>query len=83
MGTNEQIYGSFGKPVSDLISFLAPQAYQNDNCSRRDYPWRRQAYDRTLTCPDLARVINDFLCTDVDFLAEEEFERPALRLAAA
>ena len=72
LGTNEQIYGSFTNSVGDLISFLAPQPYQNDNSRLRDYPWRRRAYDRTLSCPDLARAINDFLCADADFLPEEE-----------
>ena len=73
LGNNEQIYGSFTRPVGDIISCLAPQYYHNDNSRRRDYPWRRLAYDRTLTCPDLARVINDFLSSDVDFIPEEDF----------
>jgi hypothetical protein len=73
LGNNEQIYGSFTKPVCDMISYLAPQSFHNDNNRRRDYPWRRRAYDRTLSCPDLARVINDFLSSDVDFVPEEEF----------
>jgi hypothetical protein len=73
LGNNEQIYGSFAKPVGDMISFLAPQSFHNDNSQRRDYPWRRRAYDRTLSCPDLARVINDFLSADIDFGGDEEF----------
>jgi hypothetical protein len=73
------MYGSFTNPVGDLISFLAPQPYQNDNSMGRDYPWRRGAYDRTLSCPDLARVINDFLSSDIDFMAEEDF---SVRLCA-
>jgi hypothetical protein len=73
LGNNEQIYGSFAKPVCDMISYLAPQSFHNDNSRRRDYPWRRRAYDRTLTCPDLARVINDFLSADIDFGGDEEF----------
>ena len=73
LGTREQMYSSFTKPVGDLISFLAPQAYQNDNSRLHDHPWRRHAYDRTLTCPDLARVINDFLSSDIDFIPEEDF----------
>ena len=73
MGNSEQITGSFANPVGDIISFLSPQAYQNDNARGRDYPWRRRAYDRTLSCPDLARVINDFLSSDIDFAAAEEF----------
>ena len=73
MGNNEQIHGSFAKPVCDMISDLAPQSFHNDNSARRDYPWRRRAYDRTLSCPDLARVINDFLSADIDFAADEDF----------
>ena len=79
MGTSEQINGSFANPVGDIISFLAPQLYQNDNSVGRDYPWRRRAYDRTLSCPDLARVINDFLSSDIDFDADEDF---SVRLCA-
>jgi hypothetical protein len=79
LGNSEQIYGSFTRPVGDIIAFLAPQIYQNDNSKLRDYPWRRRAYDRTLTCPDLARVINDFLSSDVDFISEED---PQVRLCA-
>ena len=70
MGSNEQICGSFANPTCDLISYLAPQRHHNDNAKGRDYPWRRRAYDRTLSCPDLARAINDFLFSDADF--EEE-----------
>ena len=79
LGTSEQINGSFANPVGDIISFLAPQLYQNDNSVGRDYPWRRRAYDRTLSCPDLARVINDFLSSDIDFDADEDF---SVRLCA-
>jgi hypothetical protein len=73
LGNIEHIHGSFTNPVGDIISFLAPQHYGNDNAYRRDYPWRRLAYDRTLSCPDLARAINDFLSPGIDFVAEEEF----------
>ena len=73
MGNKDCEYGSFTNPVSDIISYLSPQPYRNDNIIGRDYPWRRLAYDRTLTCPDLARVINDFLSADIDFVVEEEF----------
>jgi hypothetical protein len=79
LGNNEQIHGSFTNPVGDLISYLAPQAYLNDNARGRDYPWRRLAYDRTLSCPDLARAINDFLSSDIDFVREEDF---SVRLCA-
>lgn len=73
VGNSEQIYGSFTNPVGDIISYLAPQPYRNDNSRRREYPWRRLAYDRTLSCPDLARAINDFLSSDIDFIPEEDF----------
>jgi hypothetical protein len=66
------MYGSFAKPVCDMISYLAPQSFQNDNSRHHDYPWRRRAYDRTLSCPDLARVINDFLSANIDSAAQEE-----------
>jgi hypothetical protein len=64
--------GSFSRPVGDLISFLAPQQSYRSSNSRRDYPWRRHAYDRTLSCPDLARAINDFLSSDVDFGSNDD-----------
>jgi hypothetical protein len=73
LGNNPQIYGSFTKPVCDIISYLAPQSFHNDNGISRDYPWRRLAYDRTLSCPDLARVVNDFLSGDREFAIEEKF----------
>lgn len=79
LGNSEQISGSFAKPVGDIISYLAPQQYRNDNSRGRDYPWRRRAYDRTLACPDLARAINDFLSSDIDFIQEDDF---AVRLCA-
>jgi hypothetical protein len=73
VGNKEREYGSFTNPVGDIISYLSPQPYRNDNVIGRDYPWRRLAYDRTLSCPDLARAINDFLSSDIDFVPEEEF----------
>ena len=72
VGTNEEIYGSFSNAVGDIISLMAPQPYQNDNSSLRDYPWRRRAYDRTLSCPDLARAINDFLSSNIDFAPDDD-----------
>jgi hypothetical protein len=72
VGNIEHQYGSFTKPVSDIISYLSPQPYRNDNDIGRDCPWRRLAYDRTLTCPDLARVINDFLSPDGDFVPQQQ-----------
>src|SRR5690348_18467424 len=48
--------GSFSEPIDHIISYLAPQDLQSRAHAARDYPWRRRAYDRTLSCPDLARV---------------------------
>ena len=66
--------GSFSEPIDHLISYLAPQQIQSRSSSARDYPWRRRAYDRTLSCPDLARVINDFLCADVEFVSNDDVQ---------
>ena len=64
--------GNFMRPIDDLVSFMIPSVHQHQSSKGRDYPWRRLAYDRTLSCPDLARAINDFLCADVDFVANED-----------
>ena len=66
--------GSFSEPIDDIISYLAPQDLQSRAHASRDYPWRRRAYDRTLSCPDLARVINDFLCADVEFVSNDDLQ---------
>jgi hypothetical protein len=49
------------RPIDDLVSFMALPKLADNSSNIKDYPWRRVAYDRTLSCPDLARVINDFL----------------------
>jgi hypothetical protein len=72
LGHNQLACGSFSKPIDDLISYLAPQSNQNRASRGRDYPWRRRAYDRTLSCPDLARQINDFLSADVEFVSNDD-----------
>jgi hypothetical protein len=64
--------GNFSEPIDNLISYLVPQNQQIRAFKDRDYPWRRRAYDRTLSCPDLARVINDFLCADVEFVSNDD-----------
>jgi hypothetical protein len=64
-------YGNFRRPIDDLVSFMALPAERERSGVSRDYPWRRRAYDRTLSCPDLARVINDFLSSDIDFANED------------
>jgi hypothetical protein len=64
--------GSFSEPIDDLVSFLAPQYNRSRVFKGRDYPWRRLAYDRTLACPDLARVINDFLSSGVEFVSNDD-----------
>ena len=65
-------YGSFSEPVDDIISFFSPLQDESHHCPDRDYPWRRLAYDRTLSCPDLARVINDFLSSGVEFISNDD-----------
>ena len=64
--------GSFSESVDDIISFLSPTPDAIQNYNERDYPWRRLAYDRTLSCPDLARVINDFLSSGVEFVSNDD-----------
>lgn len=76
---SQSAFGSFSKPVEDLISFLAADQYCSRDEQDRDTPWRRLAYDRTLACPDLARVINDFLSPDLDFASNDDLP---LRLCA-
>lgn len=68
---SQSAFGSFSKPVGDLISVLAPE-YCNRGEQDHDFSWRRLAYDRTLACPDLARVINDFLSPDLDFAMNDD-----------
>lgn len=72
LGYSHSAFGSFSKPVDDLISYLAPQHHFGREEQDRDYPWRRLAYDRTLSCPDLARVVNDFLSPDFDFASNDD-----------
>ena len=72
MGHNQIASGSFSRPVDDLISFLVPQSSLRRSPRGRDLPWRRGAYDRTLSCPDLARAINDFLSSDVEFVSNDD-----------
>jgi hypothetical protein len=71
LGDSYLASGNFSEPIDNLISYLAPQNQQSSHFRGRDYPWRRRAYDRTLSCPDLARVINDFLCSDVEFVCND------------
>jgi hypothetical protein len=70
LGGDFQANGSFSEPVDRLVSYLYPQNAQT--FSDRDYPWRRRAYDRTLACPDLARAINDFLSSGVEFVSNDD-----------
>jgi hypothetical protein len=58
--------------MDDLVSFLTPQSTSWTNNRGRDCPWRRGAYDRTLSCPDLARAINDFLSADIEFITNDD-----------
>lgn len=69
---NQAACGSFSEPVDNLVSYIAAQPGRYSASQRRDYPWRRLAYDRTLSCPDLARAINDFLSTDVEFVSNDD-----------
>ena len=72
MGDGLQAIGSFSEPMDSLISFMCAQEKKMRVSKDRDYPWRRRAYDRTLSCPDLARAINDFLCTGVEFMSNDD-----------
>jgi hypothetical protein len=72
LGNGQLASGSFSRPMDDLISFLAPQTTNKRSAIGRDLPWRRKAYDRTLSCPDLARAINDFLSSDVEFVSNDD-----------
>lgn len=72
MGQDHLSCGNFLVSVDAIVSFIAPQHDQTKHINKRDYPWRRGAYDRTLSCPDLARVINDFLSSDVEFLPKDD-----------
>jgi hypothetical protein len=58
--------------MDNLVSFMALQHNESGAFHNRDYPWRRPAYDRTLSCPDLARVINDFLSSGVEFVSNDD-----------
>jgi hypothetical protein len=71
LGDGYTTSGNFSEPIDNLISFMIPQDNRTFHFEERDYPWRRRAYDRTLSCPDLARVINDFLCADVEFVSND------------
>ena len=64
--------GSFSRSMEDLISYLIPQTSYRHPENSRDYPWQRRAYNRTLSCPDLARAINDFLSSDVEFISNDD-----------
>ena len=72
MGGSQSVFGSFSEPMDNLVSYLAAQSYRNAEQERREYPWRRLAYDRTLSCPDLARAINDFLSDGVEFVSNDD-----------
>lgn len=72
MGDRLQDIGSFSEPIDNLISCLAPQNPRFTPARSRDYPWQRRAYDRTLSCPDLARAINDFLSIGVEFVSNDD-----------
>lgn len=76
MGESYLMVGSFSEPMSDIISYLSPHNHQNNSFTGRDYPWRRRAYDRTLSCPDLARQINDFLSPGVEFVCNDDMAIP-------
>ena len=73
LGEIQGAHGSFMRPIDDIVSFMALPNSEDGLTTRKEYPWRREAYDRTLTCPDLARVINDFLSPAVDIIANEDF----------
>jgi len=72
LGNGLQAIGSFSEPMDHLVSFMAAPHDQSPAFRNRDYPWRRLAYDRTLSCPDLARVINDFLSSGVEFVSNDD-----------
>jgi hypothetical protein len=72
LGDRFQAIGSFSEPMDNLISYVAQQDNWIRTFKDRDYPWRRRAYDRTLSCPDLARAINDFLSSGVEFISNDD-----------
>jgi hypothetical protein len=72
LGASGLAFGSFSEPIDNLVSFMALQQNESGAFRNRDYPWRRPAYDRTLSCPDLARVINDFLSSGVEFVSNDD-----------
>ena len=72
LGEGLQAIGSFNEPIDNLIFDLSPHSQQVTPYMDRDYPWRRRAYDRTLACPDLARAINDFLSSGVEFVSNDD-----------
>jgi hypothetical protein len=72
LGDIQLVSGSFSRPVGDIVSYLAPHSTSRRSSKGRDCPWRRTAYDRTLSCPDLARAINDFLSSDVEFVGNDD-----------
>jgi hypothetical protein len=72
LGDRVQAIGSFSEPMDNLISYMTPSDNQIRTFKDRDYPWRRRAYDRTLSCPDLARAINDFLSSGVEFISNDD-----------
>lgn len=76
LGEIQSAHGSFVRPIDDIVSFMALPNNGSGLTVNKEYPWRREAYDRTLTCPDLARVINDFLSPTVDLIANEDFPVP-------
>jgi hypothetical protein len=72
LGDSLQAIGSFSEPMDNLILHMSPQDNRIMNLNDRDYPWRRRAYDRTLSCPDLARAINDFLSSGIEFTSNDD-----------
>lgn len=72
MGDSRETIGNFSEPIDNLISYMTPQGAQIRIFKDREYPWRRCAYDRTLSCPDLARAINDFLSSGVEFTSNDD-----------
>jgi hypothetical protein len=72
LGDSRQAIGSFSEPMDNLIFDLSPHKQQARLFMDRDLPWRRRAYDRTIACPDLARAINDFLSSGVEFTSNDD-----------
>jgi len=72
LGEGLHAIGSFSEPIDNLIFDLSPHSQQVKPYMDRDYPWRRRAYDRTLSCPYLARAINDFLSSNVEFISNDD-----------